>query len=322
MKMTTEEAGCETRESVILATGGYDHTIKLWQAHTGNCQRTLQHTESQVNALEITPDRQRIAAAGYQHIRMYEINSSNANPVVNCEGLTKNVSSVGFQEDGKWMYTGGEDCSARIWDLRKGSMQCQRIFQVSAPVNCVCLHPNQAELIVGDQSGIIHIWDLKTDHNEQLIPETDSAILSMAIDPAGTFLSAVNNKGRCFIWALSGGTNDEPTRLNPKHKLEAHKRHALKCRFSPDSSLLVTTSADQTARIWETDKFTMVQELTCDAQRWVWDAAFSLDSQYVVTGSSDGAARLWDVAEGTIQREYTGHQKSITALALEDIAKE
>jgi target of rapamycin complex subunit LST8 len=136
--------------------------------------------------LEITPDRQRLAAAGltiyhippnkslniflgYQHIRMYELNSSNANPVVNCEGLTKNVTSVGFQEDGKWMFTGGEDCSARIWDLRKGSMQCQRIFQVSAPVNCVCLHPNQAELIVGDQSGIIHIWDLKTDHNEQLV---------------------------------------------------------------------------------------------------------------------------------------------------------
>lgn len=41
-----------------------------------------------------------------------------------------------------------------------------------------------------------------------------------------------------------------------------------------------------------------------------------------LSASSDGAARLWDVAEGTVQREYTGHQKAITALALEDIAKE
>lgn len=47
--------------------------------------------------------------------------------------------------------------------------KCQRIFQVSAPVNCVCLHPNQAELIVGDQSGVIHLWDLRSDHNEQLV---------------------------------------------------------------------------------------------------------------------------------------------------------
>lgn len=52
---------------------------------------------------------------------------------------------------------------------RSSSFQCQRIFQVTAPVNCVCLHPNQAELIVGDQSGVIHLWDLRSDHNEQLV---------------------------------------------------------------------------------------------------------------------------------------------------------
>ena len=38
--------------------------------------------------------------------------------VVNYDGVSKNVTAVGFHEDGKWMYTGGEDCSARIWDLR------------------------------------------------------------------------------------------------------------------------------------------------------------------------------------------------------------
>lgn len=55
------------------------------------------------------------------------------------------------------------------WCNRSSSFQCQRIFQVTAPVNCVCLHPNQAELIVGDQSGVIHLWDLRSDHNEQLV---------------------------------------------------------------------------------------------------------------------------------------------------------
>lgn len=31
---------------MILATGGYDHTIKLWQAYSGMCTRTLQHADS------------------------------------------------------------------------------------------------------------------------------------------------------------------------------------------------------------------------------------------------------------------------------------
>lgn len=48
-------------------------------------------------------------------------------------------------------------------------MQCQRIFQTNAPITSICLHPNQGELILGDQSGLLHLWDLKTDHNEQLV---------------------------------------------------------------------------------------------------------------------------------------------------------
>lgn len=38
-----------------------------------------------------------------------------------------------------------------------------------APITSICLHPNQGELILGDQSGLLHLWDLKTDHNEQLV---------------------------------------------------------------------------------------------------------------------------------------------------------
>nr|CAD7196714.1 unnamed protein product [Timema douglasi] len=433
--------GQGTAEQVILATGGYDHSIKLWQAHTGVCQRTVQHTDSkepyrtgrkvnrsifmwynksvyqQVNALDITPDKQLIAAAGYQHIRMYDLSSTNPSPVINYEGVSKNVTGVGFQEEGKWMYTGGEDCSARIWDLRSRNLQCQRIFQVSAPVNCVCLHPNQAELVVGDQSGVIHLWDLKTDHNEQLvmmldrqfrlsrcpvkknlkssstrnqvkvsdlsdlacqgrkrgarnlgghratrakslgssstiqgcrstpenqvrrpckdhlalmklktsvfsffcqIPEAEASIQDIAIDPEGLHMAAVNNRGHCYIWSLTGGVGEEPTKLNPKQKIDAHMRYALKCKFSPDSNLLVTTSADMTVRIWKTSNFTLMRELKLEAQRWVWDAAFSADSTYILTASSDGVARLWNVETGTVEREYSGHQKAITSLAFRD----
>ncbi|KAJ8945168.1 hypothetical protein NQ318_001634 [Aromia moschata] len=305
-------------DQIILATGGYDHTIKLWQTHTGICNRTMQHAESQVNALEITPDKQLLAAASYQHIYMYDLTSNNSSAVVNYEGTSKNVTSVGFQEDGKWMYSGGEDCRARIWDLRSRNNQCPKIFEVQAPINCVCLHPNQAELFVGDQNGIIYRWDLRTDNNEQLIPENDAMILDIAISPDSQLMASVNNKGRCYIWSLISGNIDIPTKLKPKHKFDAHKRYALKCKFSPDSDLLITTSADQTAKIWSTIDFSLLQELKQESQRWVWDAAFSADGQYVFTASSDLCAKLWNVKTGVMEREYSGHQKAVTALAFRD----
>lgn len=48
------------------------------------------------------------------------------------------------------------------------SPQCQRLFQIPSPINCLKLHPNQVELFIGDQSGNIHMWDLRTDYNEIL----------------------------------------------------------------------------------------------------------------------------------------------------------
>ena len=33
-------------ENVILATAGYDHTIKFWQPHTGICTKTVPHPDS------------------------------------------------------------------------------------------------------------------------------------------------------------------------------------------------------------------------------------------------------------------------------------
>ena len=57
----------------------------------------------------------------YQQIRMYDVNSSEPSPVYVFEGMSKNVTCLGFYENGHFMYSGGEDCMARIWDLRYGN---------------------------------------------------------------------------------------------------------------------------------------------------------------------------------------------------------
>ncbi|KAB7497674.1 Target of rapamycin complex subunit lst8 [Armadillidium nasatum] len=310
----------EDRQKVILATSSYDHDIKLWQAHTGLCERTLQHSESQVNALEITPDCQLLAAAGHQHIRMYDLNSSTSDHIINYDGISKNVTALGFQENGKWMYTGGEDGTAKIWDLRSKNLHISKIFKVDTPVNCVCLHPNQVDMFVGDQAGVIHIWDVNSTNNENdpLVPDVNASIQHLAVDAKGMFLAAITNKGKVYIWRLKGGTEENPITLTPIRSLAAHAKYGLKVKFSPDSSLMATTSADTKCTIWRTKDFSKVIDLTDQNQRWVWDVTFSSDSKFVVTGSSDSTARLWSISSGKVVREYSGHRKAISALAFRD----
>ena len=57
--------------SVVLATAGYDKKIRVWDAPSGICQRILKFPDSQVNKLEITPDKQFLA--GKQRTVMYLI---------------------------------------------------------------------------------------------------------------------------------------------------------------------------------------------------------------------------------------------------------
>ena len=60
--------------AVILATAGYDHKIRFWDAATGNMTCTIRYPDSQVNCLEISPDKNLIAAGGNNHIRIFDVN--------------------------------------------------------------------------------------------------------------------------------------------------------------------------------------------------------------------------------------------------------
>lgn len=232
-----------------------------------------------MNALEVTPDKQLIVAGSYQHIRMYDMTTDR--PITNLEGIVKNITRIGFQEDGKWMFTGGEDCRVRIWDMK--SHICKRAFYCQTAINAVALHPNQVEMAIGSQDGRVYLWDVKSDAHEQCVPEVEASVQDVAISPNGCFMAAVNNKGNCYIWTLSSSETQLST-LQPKQKIEAHKRYAVRCRFSPDSKYLVTCAGDSTAKIWLTPDFTQHREFHIGNDAWFWDAAFSADSQRIFTG--------------------------------------
>ena len=55
-------------------------------------------------------------------MRLFEVNTSNPQPVSSYDGHTGNVTAVGFEQHGRWMYTGSEDGTVKIWDLREGGV--------------------------------------------------------------------------------------------------------------------------------------------------------------------------------------------------------
>lgn len=88
----------------------------------------------------------------------------------------RNITSIGFHENGKFMFTGSEDCRVRIWDNNSAQHTCKRVFDCLSPVLAVCLHPNQVELAIATSNASIFLWNISNDYNEQLLPESNNSI--------------------------------------------------------------------------------------------------------------------------------------------------
>lgn len=217
--------------SVLLVTAGYDHTIRFWEAWSGICSRTLQHPDSQVNRLAISPDKRWLASCGVGVVRLYDCRSAisgvgaaggatagqggqgqqGANPaggitqpVATFEGHQGCVTCVAWHCESKWLVSGGEDGTLRIWDTR--SPRPQRLYDHRSAVNDVVVHPNQGELVSCDQGGSVKVWDLgENGCSHELVPEEEVGIRSVSVASDGSCLVAGNNRGNVYVWRIQSG---------------------------------------------------------------------------------------------------------------------
>lgn len=128
-------------------------------------------------------------------MKLYDIKSTNPNPLLTFEGHTGNITGVAFHCEGKWMVTSSEDGTVKIWETRTGSIQ--RSYNHGCPANDVVIHPNQGEIISCDRSGSVRVWDLAENTcAHQLIPEEDVSVSSVTVASDGSLLCAANNSVR------------------------------------------------------------------------------------------------------------------------------
>jgi G protein beta subunit-like protein len=121
------------------------------------------------------------------------------------------------------------------------------------------LHPNQGELLFGDEDGYLKVWDLTSNTcTQELYLDGRNPIRSVAIACDGSIAIAANNRGKVFICKLhntypskggaySGGSTSG---LDCIASIDAHSAYILRALISPDVKLMATASADQTIKLW------------------------------------------------------------------------
>ncbi len=136
-------------------------------------------------------------------------------------------------------------------------------------------------------------------------------MLKSNLDGAAVYLSEAYAKGKDSLalkYMLSVALAKAEDR--PTITLSNHTDIITMATFSPNNILVVTTSRDKTARIWQAIDGKELFVLT-GHQDAVTFANFSPDSKYLVTASLDKTARLWDTTTGNLITTFNSHSDGL-----------
>ena len=262
-----------------------------------------------------------------------------------------NVSSLSLTPDGRYIVSGGQDGTLRIWEVRTGVAlktvpMTSRYYHVdglavSVDVRIAVTAPDTSDKV-------LRVWDLRDGAETRISPLVghERGINSITMTPDGSLLASGSSDKTVRIWDLADGkciqTLDAGEEIRGVH-------------ISPDGCL-ITALADKSAIVWETATGRIVSRVTFGSEYHclavsldglmgilaggknvaVWDVegetvaplSGSDDREYVnavaitpngvvgAYGTNDRILRLFDVRTREERHSYRAHSQRVTALAL------
>jgi tetratricopeptide (TPR) repeat protein len=159
-------------------------------------------------------------------------------PTLDFIGHAGDVWSVAFSPDGKYVLTGSEDNTAKLWDLN--GRQIQAFEGHAGSVRSVAFSPDGKYVLTGSYDHTAKLWDLNGRQIQAF--EAGAWVLSVAFSPDGKYVLTGSLDNTAKLWDLNG---------RQIQAFEGHAGYVLSVAFSPDGKYVLTGSEDNTAKLWD-----------------------------------------------------------------------
>ena len=213
------------------------------------------------------------------------------------------VLAVAITPDCRWVVTGSDDETVRLFDLASDCPAASQVVlrQHAGPVTSIAISQDGRWMATGSRDQTVRLWDLTTPqpgNRATVLDGHQGGVHSVAISPTGRWLATAAHDRTVRVWNMNA--------VDPAAScvvLAGQQREVGPIRFTTDGSRLITGGDDGTVRVWnlETADPTLNPVVLRGHCGPIAALAVTPDGKRILTGCreatdrTDCLVRLWDL---------------------------